>query len=1560
MSARVHDGDDVLVTSVPHPFKVAHEVVRMEEGLTIAEMVERAQPDPFLREHAVACINGDIIPVRHWKRVRPKKGTHVEIRAVPHGGGGSKNILRIVLIIAVIAASIFLGPALGGALFGAEFVIGGVTAAQLGTAIIGMVGMVLVNVLVPVKPPKIGGPSGVSSDSKDSPTYSIEGARNQARPFSPVPFILGRHRMVPPLGAQSYTEVVGDKQFLRMIFVWGIGPLEIDESSLKIGETPLSNFTGVEIEHRAGYASDGPLTLYPDTVAEEAFSILLTSAGGFTQRTSQDNADELSVDFSFIQGLVRYDDRGKRNNHSVAIQIQYRKVGDVTWLTPTFTAKTVPDNWVSGDTITFTHKKASPVRHGFTWAVAERAQYEIQVRRITNDTDDSQILDDVAWVVLRTITDEDPIQTLIPVAKTALRIQATDQLNRVIDEFNGIVTTIGMSWNGSTWDNDTPITNPAALYRHVLQGNGVAVPLADERIDLTTIQTWHEFCDSLAYEFNQVRDFQTSVLEVLSDVASGGRASPTLLDGKWSVVIDQVQEIPVSHITPRNSFDFRMEKAFPDIPDAWRIPFVNEAEGYRQDERRVYRDGFSKENATKFESIEFPGITKADLIFHFGRFRIAQGLYQPERWTFQQDLEYITCRRGARVRITHDVILIGLCSGRVKTVTVDGSNDVTAITVDEYCPMEAGKTYNIAIRTVLGGNITAQVVTNAGNQKSLTFVTPIVNTAGQPTVARGNVFGFGEAGLETDDATVLGIVPSANLKSARIVTVPYRPVIYDADVELAPPHVTNITPIPVLPAPTVVNVVSDESALIRGPGNSLLTRIIVELQPLTDPRLDNARIEIQRRPSDTGEPFSAAEEVLQDTYLISIGDVNEGEIWDLRLRFTVSGRQPGPWTEVNDHVVVGKSNPPANVTGTLVTLTQTGFRVSWNENVDPDLRNYEVRKGTVWESAEHLAFVDATEWVGLVEGTGTLTFLVKARDTSDNESLVADSDSITIEVAVVNSVTAQVIDNNVLLRWTYTATSWPVSHFTVRRGDPGNPGFSFATEIGVADVTFHNVQELTSGLKTYWVAPIDIAGNQGTPFNLAVEVDAPPDFVLRRSFLSDFLGVARNDVLRLPDPADKDASARYGAARDRICLLFDGVDDLVDLPSTAINGLTDFTFEVDVRPIDDTHEHCVVSAANAAEDDEFNVIILDATSVSVSVKGTANTFPSLPNLFDDNWHKLSVTRVSATGAIELYVDAASEGTAVLPTGALSVDASGFVLGQEQDAVAGGYQIDQAYEGYMDEVRLWNDIRSSTEIGDFMDLLLTGDETGLVANWHFGAGEGVVVEDPLDNDGTIVGASWNVPVIAALMPFPVTETVADRETVHGFVSPQDQIDGGYPYVAQPVPFNPNDSTFQTVHDMGSVVEGTRIVVSPTVEEIVAGYTEVTQIETRETLLDAWTVHTVGNEAFANNFRYVRVTRTIESTDGHGFTKQQYLDVVGRVKEKTDAGIVNVTANPTTVNFNEDFLDVSSITVTPQGTTALFAVVDFNDVANPTSFDIYLFNGTDASPATGNVRWNARGF
>jgi hypothetical protein len=321
--------------------------------------------------------------------------------------------------------------------------------------------------------------------------------------------------------------------------------LSIDLSSIKIGETPITDFTGVQMEHREGYSTDEPLTLFPSAINQDDFTILLSEAASWVARTSTIYADELGIDIHFPQGLVTFDEAGAKQSRSVTVEFEYRAVGAGSWSKiDTAGAKfttTVDSSWLnkSGDnlnSITFTQSRTAAIRHGIKWGVATQGQYEVRVRRTTPATDSTQIYDTTTWSCLRTITASDPVNSPVPVAKTALIIQATDQLNGIVDEFNAIVTTVCKDWDAGTETWIVRATqNPASLFRHVLQGNGMAMPLADVRIDLEALQDWHEFCDEKGFKFNMVRDFTASVWETLADAQAPKWACSVARSSSWVI-----------------------------------------------------------------------------------------------------------------------------------------------------------------------------------------------------------------------------------------------------------------------------------------------------------------------------------------------------------------------------------------------------------------------------------------------------------------------------------------------------------------------------------------------------------------------------------------------------------------------------------------------------------------------------------------------------------------------------------------------------------------------------------------------------------------------------------------------------------------------------------------------------------------------------------------------------------------------------------------------------------------------------------------------------------------
>lgn len=960
-----------------HPLKTEIKHFEFPHGMTLKEMLDEAQPDLVLRKDAIVFIDDVEVHRKYWHLVRPKPGHKITARvfAVPRGGGGGgKNPLRILLqiavVVATVAATIFGGPLAG--------------------AIVATLGNALIEALVPIKPPRAPDLSNAGRGS-ESPALFISGQRNQARAFEPVPVILGKYRFRPSLGAQNFTEVLGNKNILRQLFVVGVGPLDV--SDILIGETPIEEFQNARSQIRGGVEGESDLTIYTNQVSQQNFSIRLRQSEGFTIRVSEDDADELSVDIAFPRGLTIFNGQGQRRRREVRVVIQWREVGTVNWNdipNNSTTVTTFARSRIEGNRIRFTGKITTALRHGITWETGKRAQYEVRVRRQTGDTNDTDVLDETFWLALRTITDEDPIAAPVPLSRVATRFQATDQLNGVVDELSVFAQSITLDWDRDTQTWISRITNnPASLFRLALQGLHRVDPTPDEQINLATLQEWHEFCEDEGFTFNQVVDFSTNIQEILEDIAASGRAALTQEDGQYSVAIDRPTSIITTSITPRNSFNFTAEKVFVELPDAWRIRFNNEEEGYTPDERIVPRAGFTIETARRLVSLELPGVTNADQIFKLGTYRANLITQQQERWTVFQDYEALLAQRGHRVKLAHDTILAGVAWGRILGVSKDGSNAITAIELDEQLPYQPGESYALEIRRNISGS-TVLTVPIQGRSTPSSIAIPITPIASSFLVEIDNLVTFGPVGLVSEDAQVIGNVPGNN-ETARVVMVPYREAIYD--IAPVPTHVPVISRTSLLPPAEILEVITDESVLERGPGDTAQVRAEIRVDLIQFP---GAFLEVQQR--DTGDDSDVFfDSVYEQRALnaIRVADVQQGEQYDFRVRWNRSSGLPGPWTVTNGITILGRAGVPSGLEGLTISVFGGQAFLRWNEPAELDVRfggtvrfrhSPSFDPGTTW--AESTSIGDAARARALLAGLPLKagTYFARVFDSDGNPS----------------------------------------------------------------------------------------------------------------------------------------------------------------------------------------------------------------------------------------------------------------------------------------------------------------------------------------------------------------------------------------------------------------------------------------------------------------------------------------------------------------------------------------------------------------------------------------------
>lgn len=188
--------------------------------------------------------------------------------------------------------------------------------------------------------------------------------------------------------------------------------------------------------------------------------------------------------------------------------------------------------------------------------------------------------------------------------------------------------------------------------------------------------------------------------------------------------------------------------------------------------------------------------------------------------------------------------------------------------------------------------------------------------------------------------------------------------------------------------------------------------------------------------------------------------------------------------------------PPA-----LFTFIFTGITVRFNWTVVEGASTYEIRKGTVWESAAFQLRTSSLQADIDPLLVGTHTYLIKTLTSTGVYSLTTTQCVVIVPALGEPVVTNQVIDNNVLLRWTIPTTSFNIAYYILRRGD---------SDIGHVTGNFAVYFEIIGGDYVYSLAAVDVAGNEGPRGSTNVKLTIPADFVLE-SFRVSGLGTFVTD-----------------------------------------------------------------------------------------------------------------------------------------------------------------------------------------------------------------------------------------------------------------------------------------------------------------------------------------------------------------------------------------------------------------------------------------------------------------
>lgn len=780
----------------------AREVLEVRPGLTIAEIL--AVGGLVARADLVVFVDDLSVPQARWTEFVPRPGATVAAVVVPRGAEGEstgKSVLRVVALLAVVALTIFtfgtFAP-VGAGLTGQ--ILAGVAAAAVGIA-----GQLAVNALLPPPQPI----DGQQPDTKGQ--NFITSTRNEIRRMQPVPRPYGTIRFAPPMGALPYTVWKKGKAHFRQVFVCR-GPNDL--ADLRIGPNPLFkegttlSYTGkmtgdgafkdVTLELRRGYDNDAAITLYDQEVHEDGFQIELeakkegSGSDGVDKvavvRRTLTDTEEISVDVACPAGLSYQHKDGSSTTFTLEVRVRYRAVGASQWIAPKGDdGKELGDIVITANTIDF-------VRRGQTWIVP-KGQYDVEVARKTPKAGDDGITDKLYWIKLTSHRKGQPF-TMTGLTVVAMDILATGQLNGYVDEFTALYTSRLKDWNA----NEEAGGNHALVLFDILTGkaNRLAISEADwtAKLDLDGLQAWRESIETDKRKFCGVFDDVGTVFKRCQAVAASARASFAVRDGKYGVIRDTLQTVPVGgHFTPRNSWGFHEHGVYEEVPHAIKVRFPNPALDFKLDEQYVYADGYSKDGAggtivaTVFETLDYPYSATGSEVWRDTRYHLAVLRERPAMYERMTDFEWLRAQRGDLIACADDVIAVGIAQGRIKAIATtnpDGTGDVVSITLDQVCTMEVGKTYGVRMRRSDMTSVVKVVNTVAGEQTTLTFATAISNAAEKPGIQ--DLVLFGESGQEAGLYLLKEVIPGPNF-TAKIVYLDRGPAtgaVYDADAVTVP------------------------------------------------------------------------------------------------------------------------------------------------------------------------------------------------------------------------------------------------------------------------------------------------------------------------------------------------------------------------------------------------------------------------------------------------------------------------------------------------------------------------------------------------------------------------------------------------------------------------------------------------------------------------------------------------------------------------------------------------------------------------------------------------------
>lgn len=1039
--------EKILLTCIKNPFKpVESRIVKQATALpSIRHAVREFYPAPLdsgfdiVVSLTTATTPSRILTDEEIDLLVPKPGDSIVFTAVPHGdggGGGGKDILRTVAMLAVVVMAVTI-PGAGIGMLGIPgmgFAVGGAayTMASMGIMI---AGGLLVNALLPATTADLADCDLANADYSTSNTYGWDPASNTDQEGTVFPVLYGTHRVAPPRIGR-YVSTDGDSQYLNMLYaVCEGGKTGIDSiSDIEINGNPSTYYSNIAIASRLGTNDQTVIPYFNDTPLDVTVGAKL-STSWVTRATQGNTAQALGVGIVLPNGLFYANDNGGLSGQTVNYQIQYKKHGDLAWLT-----------W---GTFGVSASQNSAIRRYHRLDDLDPAQYDVRVSLTAALPTGSRYRNDTYWEYIEEIVYDD--FSYPGVALLALNALATDQLSNSTPRVTCLASRLTVPvWTGAAYE-DKPAANPAWAAYDIIHNDeyGGAVPY--NRIIYEKFAEWAAWCDEKGYTCNIYFDTMKNLRKALDTVCTLGRGNVLQIGSKFTCIYD-------GDTLPSQRFLFTMGNIVRDsFGEEWlpmddranqiEVVYYDAELNYTKQTVVLEQEGFDSLGVEVSPTqVDLVGCTDRDMAIKHGKYRLNCNRYITATASWEAAIDSIGCLPGDIVEVAHDVPQWGY-SGRVV------SAGASSVVLDRQVTMEPGTTYKVKVQH-LDTDVSEELTVEAATETTTTD-TLILTASWENIPAKYANYSFGQEGRVTKLFRISRLGTAQDMRR-KIVAVEHVPEVYDDDATVVNiVNTSDLTRVADLSATETFRVNADGSAgsvvSLTWHGSAVTWQVYKSSTSLDGP---------WELIGQTGRPyFEVAGLAPGQTYFFAVS-----------VSFTP---EDGQTTSI---AYTGETYTPDTPTSLSAQMYNDSIVLSWTASSDVTVAGYNIYLNDTLIVSGHTG--NRYVYKGALTA-GSYNFTITAVNGSGEESGETDETTVSISVPATPGPTYTIAGEILTITWDDCTTSVPIKHYTVN-GVINGSGRTFTKRVN------------WTGTQTFTVKAVDICGNESAEGSSDVTVTAIP------------------------------------------------------------------------------------------------------------------------------------------------------------------------------------------------------------------------------------------------------------------------------------------------------------------------------------------------------------------------------------------------------------------------------------------------------------------------------------